>query len=113
MALSKTYSVDSQVPDSASTMTALACLNSADMASRLDEFYRLSAPFHLQADAELVECANRIADKQQIALYPADVLPPAEAIGVPVKLMRKEAIARGKTAETPAHARARVGRRAR
>ena len=53
---------------------------------------------------------GRIADKQQVALYPADVLPAGDAIDVPVKLMRKEAVARGKMAETPAAARARVGR---
>ena len=53
---------------------------------------------------------GRIADKQKIALYPADVLPPGDALGVPVKLLRKEAIARGEAAETPTAARLRVGR---
>lgn len=53
---------------------------------------------------------GRIAAKQQVALYPADVLPPGDAIGVPVKLVRKEAIERGKQAESPAAARARVGK---
>lgn len=53
---------------------------------------------------------GRIADKQKIAMYPADVLPPGDAIGVPVKLMRKEAVARGQAAESPAVARTRVGR---
>ncbi|MGZ0178568.1 MAG: 4Fe-4S dicluster domain-containing protein [Acidimicrobiales bacterium] len=53
---------------------------------------------------------GRIADKQKIALYPAHVLPPGDAIGVPVKLIRKEAVARGRVAESPAAARTRVGR---
>ncbi len=53
---------------------------------------------------------GRIADKQKIAIYPADVNPPGDAIGVPVKLLRKEAIERGRNAETPAAARKRVGR---
>ena len=53
---------------------------------------------------------GRIADKQKIALYPADVLPPAEALGVPVKLIRKDAVERGERAESPAAARQRVGR---
>jgi ferredoxin len=51
---------------------------------------------------------GRIADKQKIALYPADVLPPGDAIGVPVKLVRKDAVARGQEAETPAAARRRL-----
>ena len=51
---------------------------------------------------------GRIADKQKVAIYPADVLPPGDAIGVPVKLMRKEAVERGRRAETPAAARNRV-----
>ena len=52
---------------------------------------------------------GRIADKQQIAHYPADVLPPGDAIGVPVKLDRKEAVLRGRRAESPAKARIRIG----
>jgi ferredoxin len=52
---------------------------------------------------------GRIASKQRIAVYPADVLPPGDAIGVPVKLMRKEAVERGRQAELPADARKRVG----
>ncbi len=51
---------------------------------------------------------GRIADKQQIALYPPEVLPPGDAIGVPVKLIRKEAVIRGQQAEAPAAARRRV-----
>ena len=35
--------------------------------------------------------------RQQIALYTADMLPPGDAIGVPVKLVRKEALARAPT----------------
>jgi reductive dehalogenase len=53
---------------------------------------------------------GRIADKQQIALYPPEVLPPGDAIGVPVKLIRKEAVTRGIEAESPASARRRIGR---
>ncbi len=53
---------------------------------------------------------GRIADKQKIAIYPADVNPPGDLIGVPVKLIRREAIERGRRAETPAAARRRAGR---
>jgi hypothetical protein len=53
---------------------------------------------------------GRIADKQKIALYPPDVLPAGDNQGVPVKLVRKEAIVRGENAETPAAARKRVNR---
>ncbi|MGY9083249.1 MAG: 4Fe-4S dicluster domain-containing protein [Acidimicrobiales bacterium] len=53
---------------------------------------------------------GRIASKQKIALYPAHVLPSGDAIGVPVKLTRKEAVARGQVAESPGAARTRVGR---
>jgi len=59
---------------------------------------------------ELDMDGGRIASKQKIAMYPADVLPPGDAIGVPVKLVRKEAVARGQTAESPAAARRRVER---
>ena len=52
---------------------------------------------------------GRIADKQKIALYPPDVLPPGDNQGVPVKLERKEAITRGQQAESPVAARRRVG----
>ena len=38
------------------------------------------------------------------------MLPPGDSIGVPVKLVRKDALARADAAETPAEARARVGR---
>lgn len=50
----------------------------------------------------------RVADKQKVAIYPADVLPAGDAIGVPVKLIRKEAVERGAAAESPAAARMRV-----
>jgi len=53
---------------------------------------------------------GRIAERQKIALYPPDVLPDGDAIGVPVKLVRKEAIVRGQNAESPAAARRRVAR---
>lgn len=56
---------------------------------------------------------GRIANKQKIAVYPADVLPPGDAIGVPVKLERKEAIERARQAESPAQARQRAGRQGR
>ena len=51
---------------------------------------------------------DKVAARQQIALYTADMLPPGDAIGVPVKLVRKEALARTEAAETPAQARARA-----
>ncbi|MEL7155416.1 MAG: 4Fe-4S dicluster domain-containing protein [Actinomycetota bacterium] len=51
---------------------------------------------------------GRIADKQRIAIYPPEVLPPADAIGVPVKLERADAVARGARAESPAAARRRI-----
>ena len=60
---------------------------------------------------ELDMNGGRIADKQKVAIYPPDVLPAGDNQGVPVKLERKEAILRRKQAETPAAARARVGRR--
>ncbi len=53
---------------------------------------------------------GRIADKQKIALYEPDMLPAGDNQGVPVKLVRKEAIRRGELAEKPAAARRRVGR---
>ncbi len=56
---------------------------------------------------ELDMNGGRIADKQKIALYPPDVLPPGDALGVPVKLDRKAAVARGEQAESPATARVR------
>jgi len=59
---------------------------------------------------ELDMNGGRIADKQRIALYPPDVLPPGDAQGVPVKLDRKAAVVRGEQAESPAAARARTGR---
>ena len=73
-------------------------------------------------DGQTVEPANgtnardlnpnggRVADSQKIAIYPADVLPPGDAIGVPVKLVRPDAVDRGLEAETPAEASKRVGR---
>jgi len=51
---------------------------------------------------------GRVAARQQVAIYPADVLPAGDAIGVPVKLERKEAIERGRRAETPEAARRRL-----
>ena len=54
---------------------------------------------------------NKVAARQQIAHYTADMLPPGDAIGVPVKLIRKEALARADAAETPAEARARYKNR--
>ena len=60
---------------------------------------------------ELDPNGGRIADKQKIALYEPDMLPSGDNQGVPVKLDRKEAVRRGERAESPAAARARVGRR--
>lgn len=54
---------------------------------------------------------GRIADTQKIAIYPPDVLPAGDNQGVPVKLIRKEAVIRGENAETPAAARKRIGTR--
>jgi hypothetical protein len=53
---------------------------------------------------------GRVAAKQKIALYPPDLLPPGDAIGVPVKLVRAEALQRGAEAESPMAARARLDR---
>ena len=54
---------------------------------------------------------GRAADKQKVALYEPDMLPPGDNQFVPVKLDRKEAIRRGERAESPAEARVRIGRR--
>ena len=54
---------------------------------------------------------GKVAARQQIALYTADMLPPGDAVGVPVKLVRKEAIARAAAVESPSAARTRTGRR--
>ena len=54
---------------------------------------------------------GRVAAKQKVALYTPDMLPPGDAIGVPVKLIRKDALAKADQAETPAEAWARLGRR--
>ena len=51
---------------------------------------------------------GKVAARQQIALYTADILPPGDAVGVPVKLIRKEALTRAAQAETPAKAQARL-----
>ena len=60
---------------------------------------------------ELDMNGGRIASKQKVALYPADVLPSADSIGVPVKLIRKEAVARRDEAESPDAARQRIANR--
>ncbi len=57
---------------------------------------------------ELDMDGGRIADRQKIALYEPDMLPPGDNRMVPVKLDRKEAVRRGEAAESPAEARARV-----
>ena len=59
---------------------------------------------------ELDPYGDKVAARQQIALYTADMLPAGDSVGVPVKLVRKEALARAGQAETPAQARARMGR---
>ncbi|MGI9611667.1 MAG: 4Fe-4S dicluster domain-containing protein, partial [Acidimicrobiales bacterium] len=51
---------------------------------------------------------GRVAARQQIALYPPDLLPPGDSVGVPVKLIRKDALERAERAESPAAARARL-----
>jgi hypothetical protein len=57
---------------------------------------------------ELDMNGGRIASKQKVALYQAGFNPPGDAIGVPVKLIRKEAVARRDHAESPEAARRRV-----
>jgi len=52
-----------------------------------------------------------MAARQKIAVYPADVNPPGDAVGVPHKYDRPAAVERGREAETPAEARVRIGRR--
>ncbi|MFT7601751.1 MAG: ferredoxin [Acidimicrobiales bacterium] len=54
---------------------------------------------------------GRVAATQKIALYTPDLLPAGDAIGVPVKLVRKDALERGEQAETPAAAKRRIARR--
>ncbi len=51
---------------------------------------------------------GRIASKQKIALYEPDMLPDGANQGVPVKLERKEAVLRGRNAESPEDAKARL-----
>ena len=53
---------------------------------------------------------GRVAARQKVALYPPDMLPPGDALGVPVKLDRAEALTRGEAAEDPSAARRRLGR---
>ncbi len=62
---------------------------------------------------ELDPSGGRIADSQQIALYTPDLLPPGDAVGVPVRLVRKEALQRAAEAESPRAALARIGAPAR
>ena len=57
---------------------------------------------------ELDMNGGRIASKQKVALDQAGFNPPGDAIGVPVKLIRKEAVARRDHAESPEAARRRV-----
>jgi len=52
---------------------------------------------------------GRVAKRQKIALYTPDLLPPGDAIGVPVKLVRKDALERTDQAESPRSARERTG----
>jgi len=52
-----------------------------------------------------------MAARQKIAVYPADVNPPGDALGVPHEYDRPAAVERGREAETPAEARVRIGRR--
>lgn len=59
---------------------------------------------------DLDMAGGRVASKQKIAHYTPDMLPPGDAIGIPVKLIRKDALERAAAAETPAEAWARVGR---
>ncbi len=56
---------------------------------------------------------GRLAERQKVAIYPPEVLPAGDNQGVPVKLVRKEAIERYATAERPAAARKRSAKVAR
>jgi reductive dehalogenase len=51
---------------------------------------------------------GRVAARQKVALYTPDMLPPGDAIGIPVKLDRNEALVRTDAAEAPAAARRRT-----
>jgi len=51
---------------------------------------------------------GRIADKQKIAMYFADMNPPGDAVGVTIKTDRKAAVTRGAAAESPKAARKRL-----
>ncbi len=53
---------------------------------------------------------GRFASKQKIPMYFADQNPPPNAVGIPIKPNRKEAVQRGAEAESPAAARLRVNR---
>jgi reductive dehalogenase len=53
---------------------------------------------------------GRIAARQKVAIYPAEVNPAPVAVGISVKPDRKAAVAFGETVERPADARRRVGR---
>jgi len=69
---------------------------------------RTVVPQHGTNARDLDLDGGRVAARQQVAIYPADVLPAGDAIGVPVKLERKAAIERRRAAETPAAARRRT-----
>jgi len=69
---------------------------------------RTVVPQHGTNARDLDLDGGRVAARQQVAIYPADVLPAGDAIGVPVKLERKAAIERRRAAETPAAARRRI-----
>jgi reductive dehalogenase len=51
---------------------------------------------------------NRLAARQKIAIYPEEVNPPADSVGVPVKLDRKAAVEYGERVESPSAARRRL-----
>ena len=53
----------------------------------------------------------RVAARQKVALYTPDLLPPGDSVGVPVKLVRKDALTRAQQAESPDDARRRLARR--
>jgi len=53
---------------------------------------------------------KRRSTKQKVALYTPDLLPPGDSVGVPVKLVRADALAKADEAESPSAARQRVGR---
>jgi len=66
---------------------------------------RTVVPDHGTNARDLDFHGGRVAAHHQVEIYPADVLPAGDAIGVPVKLERKAAIEHGRRVEPPDAAR--------